>query len=199
MIGPTPIQDFMYKLYDDMEFVERVMEIQNRHQMRIIEAVLDLPISFFLVADDLCGASGFFCPPEIMDRIWAHRAERLVKLIKQKNIPIMWHCCGKVDQVIPYLVKWGVDCIEPIQASCNDIYGIKEEWGDRIALKGNMNIEGVLAYGTPEKVQADTIEHIKRLSCNGGYIAASSHSIVDAVPLENYRAMLDAVLQYGKY
>ena len=199
MTGPIPIQDFLLKLYDDLEFAEQVMEIQNQHQMRIIEAILDLPISFFIVADDTCGSEGFFCSPETMDRIWAPLAERLVRLINEKNVPIMWHCCGKLDQVIPYLVKWGVDCVEPIQPSCNDIYTLKDVWGDRICLKGNMSIDGVLAFGTPAEVSADTREHIDKLAAGGGYIAASSHSIVDAIPLENYFAMIETTAEYGRY
>ena len=111
----------------------------------------------------------------------------------------MWHCCGKLDQVLPYLVEWKVDCIEPIQPSCNDIYALKEAWGDRLCLKGNISIEGVLAFGTPEETAEDTRDHIDRLSFDGGYIAASSHSIVDAIPPENYRAMIDTAVDYGRY
>ena len=39
----------------------------------------------------------------------------------------------------------------------------------------------------------------KQLSFDGGYIAASSHSIVDAIPPENYRAMIDTAVDYGRY
>ena len=62
-----------------------------------------------------------------------------------------------------------------------------------------MNIEGVLAFGSKEEVVKDTKEHIERLSYDGGYIATSSHSIVDAIPEENYLAMIDAIIRYGRF
>ena len=85
----------------------------------------------------------------------------------------------------------------PIQASCNDIYAIKRDWGDCLCLFGNMNIEGVLFTGTPEEVAEDTKEHIDRLSSDGGYVVQSSHSIVDAIPTKNYLAMIEATIRYG--
>ena len=197
--GPTEIQDFMLKLYDDRPFVERVMDMQLEHQMRAVEAVLDLPISFFIIADDTCDNKGFMCSAEMMDQIWAPRIRKLVDLVKQKGAPIQWHCCGKVDQVIPYLLEWGIDSIQPVQPACNDIYALKQRYGDRLSFRGNMNIEGALAFGTPDEVRAETREHIDRLSYDGGYIVASSHSIVETIPVENYFAMIETARDYGQY
>lgn len=198
-VGPTQIQDFMLKLYDDLPFVERLLDLQLQDQMRKLEAVMDLPISFFGISDDTCDNKGYMCSPDLMDRIWAPRIKKLVDLARQKDVPIQWHCCGKVDKVLPYLVDWGIDSIQPIQPACNDIYALKREFGDRISFRGNINIEGVLAFGTPDEVKADVQEHIEKLAVGGGYILGSSHSIVDAIPPENYRAMLEAGWDYGAY
>lgn len=62
---------------------------------------------------------------------------------------------------------------------------------------GNINIQGVLVFGTPQEVEADVEEHMERLGYNGGYVCASSHSIVDTIPYENYRALFEAVVKYG--
>jgi uroporphyrinogen decarboxylase len=123
----------------------------------------------------------------------------LAKLVKQMKIPIQWHCCGKIDQFIPQLVEGEIDALTPIQASCNDIYALKNKWGDRICLVGNMNIEGVLAFGSPEEVRADTREHLEKLSYNGGYVVASSHTIVDAIPAENYFSMIETAVEFGRF
>ena len=40
----------------------------------------------------------------------------------------------------------------------------------------------------------ETLEHIERLGRDGGYVVASSHSIVDAIPLENYFAMVETAI-----
>ena len=64
---------------------------------------------------------------------------------------------------------------------------------------GNIDIAGVLAFGTPDDVRADVRMHIDRLAVNGGYVVHSSHSIVDAVPHENLLAMVDEAKSYGRF
>lgn len=198
-VGPIPIQSFMLKLYDDLPFVEELMEIHLKNQVKIIEAIEDLPVSVVEIADDVCLNTGYFVPPRFMKKIWEPRAEKLVNAVKRMNVPIQWHCCGKLDDVMPLFVKWGIDAVAPIQPACNDIYKLKKEWGDYLCLVGNINMEGVLAFGTPDEVVEDTREHIERLSYNGGYVVASSHSIVDAIPVENYNAMIETAVKYGRF
>ena len=50
-----------------------------------------------------------------------------------------------------------------------------------------------------EDVVADTREHLARLMPGGGYIAASSHSIMDNIAVENFLAMIETVHAYGRY
>ena len=198
-LGPIPIQSFMLLIHDDLDFVKMVMDIQVDVQIAILEELRSYPFAFIEIADDLCDNTGFMVHPKFMEEVWRPLAETTVRAAQSFGIPVSWHCCGKLDDVLPILAGWGINGISPIQASCNDIYGIKKDWGECICLFGNMNIEGVLFSGTQKDVIADTREHIDRLSHNGGYVVQSSHSIVDAIPTENYLVMIDATLEYGRY
>lgn len=42
----------------------------------------------------------------------------------------------------------------------------------------------------------DTVKHLERLFAGGGYVCASSHNITEAVPVENFYAMRDALHGY---
>jgi uroporphyrinogen-III decarboxylase len=198
-MGPIPIQSFMMNIYDDLPFIEELMDIQLENQIRIVEAIMDLPVSIIEIADDIAANNGYLVSPEFIERYWVPRADKLVKTVKRINVPIQWHCCGKIDKLIPQLLEREIDALTPIQTSCNDIYALKRDCGDKLCLVGNMNIEGVLAFGTPEEVIEDTREHIEKLSYNGGYVVASSHTIVDAIPTENYNAMIECAIEYGAY
>jgi len=198
-MGPVAIQSFMLALHDDRALVERMMDIQVEAQIRRLEAIAGLPVSFVEIADDVCDNNGFMIAPALMDELWAPRFEKTLRAAQSLGVPVMCHCCGKLDQVLPRFVDWGIKAVSPIQPNCNDIYDIGRRWGDRICLVGNINIQGVLAFGTPAEVEADVKEHIGRLSGRGGYVVASSHSIVDAIPHENYMAMVNAVIKHGAY
>ena len=92
----------------------------------------------------------------------------------------------------------GVDILNPIDlcSGNQDIYEIKESYGDIITISGNVDIEGVLKNGTPEEVTIDVNKHIERLAKGGGYIVSSSHNLHHYVPIENFYAMRDATHNY---
>ncbi len=197
-MGPVPIQSFLLNLHDNPAFVDRLMEVQAARQLAIWEAIRDLPLAFAIVADDVAMTSGYFCPPAVMERLWVPRARRLARAVKATGKPLLWHCCGKLDDVLPLLTEWGVDALNPVQPSCNDIYRIRKQCGPRPCLVGNLCIEGVLSFGTPEQVRAETRAHIDGLA-GGGYVVASSHSIIDSVPLANYYAMTETTRERGRF
>jgi uroporphyrinogen decarboxylase len=105
-----------------------------------------------------------------------------------------------VDNLIPDFIDMGVDVLNPIDpsGSVQDIYEIKSKYGDRITLSGNINIDTILKDGSPEEVSEDVIEHMERLGKGGGYIVSSSHNLHELIPVENFYAMRDAVMEFGK-
>jgi uroporphyrinogen decarboxylase len=198
-MGPTLMQSFMYNIYDDPEFVFEMMDRQLEGQIAIVEACRGLPVLAVELADDLCGNQGFLVMEDWMrDHYWP-RLDKLIAAVRTLNCPIQFHCCGNVTPVLPYFLQRKIDAITPMQANCNDIYSIRKAVGNEITLMGNMSIEGVLAFGTPDEVREDTKAHIDGVGRDGSYIVASSHSIVNTIPKENYLAMIDTALHYGVF
>jgi hypothetical protein len=87
--------------------------------------------------------------------------------------------------------------VEPISGA--DIYQVYREYGDKICFSGNIDIAGVLAFGTPDEVEEDVRHHIESLAADGGYILTSSHSITNDIPFENFLAMMKAGHRFGRY
>lgn len=150
--------------------------------------------------DDIADNRGLMVMKEFFNEIWYPRIKTIVQAVRTHiKAPIQFHCCGNLHDVLPYLVELGVDAVTPVQANCNDIYAIKRAVGDKLCISGNMAIDGVLAFGTPQEVKEDTKAHIDGLAYDGGYICASSHSICDAIPPDNYFAMIETAQTYGVY
>jgi uroporphyrinogen decarboxylase len=96
-------------------------------------------------------------------------------------------------------LEMGISALHPIQPNCNDIHLYKREYGSDLCLIGNLDLAGALSFGTPDEVREETTELIDALGPGGGYIVASSHSITDDVPPENYQAMIQATWEHGGY
>jgi uroporphyrinogen-III decarboxylase len=198
-LGPVPIESFMYLLYDRPDLVERVMDIFLDYHLRLLDAISDLPYHFYYIGDDIASSTGPLISPALLERLWAPRAERLIRAALGTARPIIFHCCGQLAPILPYLVKWGVQAVHPIQPVANDIYAIRAQYGDGLTLVGNIDVHSVLTRGTPEMVRADVREHIEGLATGGSYVVCSSHSIIDSIPPENYLAMVKAAHEFRAY
>ncbi len=198
-MGPVSIQSFLLNLCDDLAFCVKLMNLHHRWQMSILEEIIDLPIDIIYIADDIAGTHATLASPAMMDELWVPYLDELVKVIRRNTCPIMFHCCGKLDYILPHLVRNKVEAIHPVQPAANDIRDLKREWGEFITLIGNINIEGTMAFGTPEQVRAEARDLIDDLAGNSGYVCASSHSIVDAIPHENWRALIEETIEHGVY
>jgi uroporphyrinogen decarboxylase len=66
-------------------------------------------------------------------------------------------------------------------------------------LIGNIDLGHTLTRGTPEEVDREVTQRINEIAPGGGYCVGSSNSVADYVPIENYRAMVEAAFGYGRY
>jgi len=93
----------------------------------------------------------------------------------------------------------GADCITPMDPGAVDYREYKKRWGNRVTLWGNMDTTKVLHHGTPDEVDQDVKAHMDVPKPGRRWIAASSHSIGDHIPHENFIAMINAIHRYGRY
>ena len=98
------------------------------------------------------------------------------------------------------IIDSGIDCLDPIDPQAGmDLAEVKAKYGDRIALKGNVDCAHTMTFGTAEEVTELTKEALRKGAPGGGFILSSSNSIHSAVKPENYQAMLETLEQYGRY
>jgi uroporphyrinogen decarboxylase len=192
-------ENLALKLYDDRAFVEKVLDTFTEYAVHVAETVADMDISFFWLFDDIADNNGCQISPAMLEALWSPRTERILAPIRAKGLPVVYHCDGNLRDVIPMALRLGIDAIQPIQPNCNDIYAIKKQFGDRLCLIGNLDIGGVLAFGTPADVTADAREHISRLGPGGGYVLGSGHSITAEIPPANFVSMVNAAVRFGRY
>jgi len=192
-------EDFMVMLYTDRGFIEELLDASAEFHRRIVEFVCKYPIDLLYIGDDVAFKSGLMIRPEMFLDLWEERMRHVIEPARAKNIPMIFHSDGTIYDIMDTIISMGFLGLNPIEPYGMDIYEVKERWGDQIALIGNMDIAGPLAFGTPADVIADTREHVERLMVGGRYIAASSHSIMDNVAPENFLAMIDTVQEYGRY
>ena len=196
MIG---MEDTMRMVYEDRDFIEELLEISTRYWVKFVTRAVEEGVDFIWPADDVAFKTGLFLPPAIMKEMWLPHLKRIIEPALNVGKPVMFHSDGKIDEIVPWLVDIGVDCIQPMDPYGIDYRDYKKKFGSIVCLAGNIDIEFPLAHGTPDDVEKDVKEHMEVLKPGGGYVACCSHSIVNYIPHENYMAMINAIHRYGNY
>jgi len=110
------------------------------------------------------------------------------------DIKIFIHSCGSINPLIPYIIEAGVDILNPVQISADnmDPADLKAKYGDKIAFwGGGCNTQQVLNMGTPEDVRGNVRELVSAFKPNGRFVFTQVHNIMGDVKPENIVAMFD--------
>ena len=193
------MNDFMMACYEDVSFIEEMLEVSTEYWTSFCQAIVNEGVDFIFAADDVAFKTGLFIPPQLFKTLWVSKMTRIIEPALEKGIPVIFHSDGRIDDVVEDLIEMGVDCINPLDPYAIDYKEYKKKYGSRMTLFGNIDVEFPLSKGTVQDVERDVKEHLDALKPGCRYVAATSHSLVDFIPHENFIAMINSIHKYGKY
>ena len=82
--------------------------------------------------------------------------------------------------------------------NCN-LKELKEKFGSKIVLKGNLHTTEVMLKGSYKDVYEASKQAILDAKAGGGFILSTGDQCGRDTPLENIQAMIDASNDFGKY
>jgi hypothetical protein len=117
---------------------------------------------------------------------------------REISTPWILHTDGVITPIIEDILSMGIDAIHPIDPNCMDIRMFKRDYGDRVCIIGNVDIN-TLTMGSTDDVYQETRDLIRDLAPGYGYIVSAGNSIPEYVNSENVLAMSRAVRDFGAY
>ena len=153
-----------------------------------------------VTTDDICDNNNVIFGPQLYYSNFASKFKRVINGYKKIGYYCIKHCDGNIMDIIDSFIDSGVDCIDPIDPNGEmNIRFIKEKYGNRVCLKGNINCTKTLVDGSFKDIENEVKNCIKRAALGGGYIISSSNTIHSRVKPENYLRMLEVLKKYGNY
>lgn len=188
-----PMEDLLYDMAAEPEVAKRIydrmVEFELEYYERIFEAA-DGNITILRPHDDYGTQISLLFSMDMWCDFFKSNTKKLTALAHKYNAFYMQHSCGAVRNVIPELIKCGVDVLEPLQKVVGlEPEGLKRDFGDDISFHGGIDTQGILPYGTPQEVMDETRHYIDVLNKNGGYILMASQAFEGDVPTENIEAL----------
>ncbi|HID94797.1 MAG TPA: hypothetical protein EYP53_01895 [Candidatus Latescibacteria bacterium] len=182
------------------QFVQELSEMIWSYKGRVLERAAELGADVLLTGDDYATAKGTLMSPAHFKAFVLPYLTKAVEVAHRRSLPFIKHTDGNLWKVMDLIVGAGIDALDPIEPLAGmDIGRVKDGYGDRIALAGNVDCSLLLPHGSEDQVMEAVKETLAKASVGGGHILASSNSIHPGVKPENYRAMVEAAKTFGEY
>ena len=205
LVDMVGMEDMYYLMYDRPATIDAILghitDFYAGVARRNFESVAALADVFF-IGNDFGSTNGPLMSPEQFRRFIMPHLGRLIDLGHQFGLKVMLHCCGGIEPLLPILIEAGLDAIHAVQPSCAgmDLKTLKARYGRQIVFNGAIDSHHILIEGTPAFIRDKTREVLDIMKPGGGYIAGASHDwILEETPLENMLAMVDTIVEHGRY
>jgi uroporphyrinogen decarboxylase len=201
LMGPVSGPDWMLGTEDSLVWlltetdsmlgvIEKLMAYEKARAYAFIDKGADA----ILIADDIAYNKGPFLPAYIMDKVaWPFYKQLISDIKKYKDLPVLMHTDGDIRSMLPRIADCGFDGLQSLQPSAGmDIEAVKREYGDRLCLMGNMDLDHLMPFGTPAEVAGQADWLCENIGKDGGFILSTCNILMETIPVENARAMYSA-------
>lgn len=194
------MQDLLMAIVSQPELVRCLVEMSVRINLELAKEVVARGVKIVYTGDDYAYNKGPLMSPKHFREFFYPGLCQVMQGYKELGLYVIKHTDGNLWKIIDMIVDSGIDCLDPIDPVAGmDLGEVKAKYGNRVALKGNVDCAQLMTFGTPDEVMDAIKEALRKGMSGGGFILSSSNSIQSAVKPENYVAMLLALREYGRY
>jgi uroporphyrinogen decarboxylase len=194
------MQDLLMAIVAEPELVKALVEMSVTINLELAKEVAARGAKIVYTGDDYAYNKGPLMSPKHFREFFYPGLCRVMGGYKELGLYVIKHTDGNLWRILDMIIDSGIDCLDPIDPQAGMELGeVKAKYGDRVALKGNVDCAQLMTFGTPEEVVEATKEALCKGMPGGGFILSSSNSIHSAVKPENYFAMLETLRKYGRY
>jgi uroporphyrinogen decarboxylase len=192
-------ENFLMDMIEHPKLVHELIDIALSYDLRVAERMIQAGVDVVVLGDDYADKNGPMMSPRHFREFLFPGLKRAVDNAHQAGAYVIKHSDGNIMPILDMIVEAGVDAINPLEPAAGmDIGYIKEHYGGRVAIVGNIDCGMLLCQAPPDEVRRVTRETIEVAAPGGGYCLASSNSIHSSVKPENFLAMVETVRQAGE-
>jgi len=152
----------------DPDFAKQIINMTVDYQVRLIEHAIELGAEIIATGDDYCSTKGPVMSPEHFKEFILPGLQRVVETAKKHGVFFIKHTDGNVWPILDLIVDIGIDAFNPIQPDVMDIKEVKKQYGDRIALIGNIDCGNLLSFASTSQVEDVVRQTIQDIGPGGG-------------------------------
>jgi uroporphyrinogen decarboxylase len=194
----TPL--FFESMHIRPELAQRLCDAYLKKGLALAEYMITLGADVLLVCSDWAYNSGPMASPAMIREYWIPQIRAVADLCHSNGVFLMKHTDGNIMSFIDDFMTMGIDAYQGIEPNAGmSLKTVKDLYGDRVLLMGNVDCAQTLPFGTKEQIVEETKNCLRDGGPGGGYILASCNTIQTCVPADNYLTMIEAAHKFNRY
>lgn len=190
-------ENLLFDMVDEEPRLYELIQMVEDFNMAIVRRYIDLGVEWMGYPEDLGMQIGPMLSPKHFRKYIKPSYKRLMKPAKDAECILHMHSDGDIRELVSELLDCGIDIIN-LQDLVNGVDWIKENLVGRVCIDLDIDRQRIVRFGTPAQVDALIREEVEKLgSKEGGLIM--SHGLYPGVPIENIKALMDAMEKYATY
>jgi uroporphyrinogen decarboxylase len=199
ILGANYSEEWCARIFEEPDSVDAIAEKYLCYGLETAKRCRDLGMEVVVSPSDMADNSGPFYNPAQMERWIYPSLTRWSAGVRQMGLFSILHSDGNLNMYLARLAETGLDALQAIDPVAGmDLRQARATVGPRLTLCGNVDC-GRLLLGTPEEVYQLTRDLLETCKAGGGLVLGASNAVQPDVPLANYRAMVRAWQDHGRY
>ncbi len=175
-------EPFMLMIGRSAPEIAAFMKQVESNNAALARRAADKGASGIVIADDIAFEQGPLVPPQTLRRYFFPSVARQTESCRKAGLQVMFHSDGNLQALMEDIVLTGVDgvhCLE--EAAGMDLAAVKQRYGSRLCLWGNLNPAFLVGGQQLETVTAK-VREILQIGCpGGGFIFGTSSGLFKAM------------------
>ncbi len=191
---------FLMDMIERPAFVHELIDVCLSYDIRAMQRMVAAGVDVVVFGDDYADKHATLMSPAHFREFVLPGLKRCVDAAHEAGAYVVKHTDGNIMGIIDMLVDAGIDALNPLEPQAGmDIGRIKERYGKRICLVGNIDCGYLLSQAPVGEVREVTRRTIETAKPGGGYCLSSSNSIHSSVKPESLMAMVETLREHGGY
>lgn len=196
MYNSMGYEDFVFNMLDDPELISAALDVYCDWCAVVLKRVNKMGFDAIVFSEDIAFKDN---PMVTKEQYLEHIFPHAKKVADLAELPVIYHSDGYYKPLWDVILQYKPKAMANLEPPKMDIFELKEEYGDRVVLMGNIDLHHTLTRGTVQETIDEVRERLERVGKGGGYILASANGLPNYCIPENILAMNDTLLKYGWY
>ena len=180
--------------------IKRYIELRTKKLITAAKLNAETDFDVFFICDDTALKNTTMINPKYHRELIIPAYKQAVQILKKAGKYVCFHSDGFTEPYFDGLIEAGFSGVESLEPMAGmNLKHLKDVYGDKLCLIGNIDVSQLLPYGTKDDVVTAVKNCIRDAGEGGGYMLSACTDITNSCKLENVLTMISATKKFGEY